>query len=301
MIATTDALAAAASGATPGRQERLVLLDYLLPVQIECIGRPAAPLAAPLGQVDHVGAVGPGATPLARRPGPGQGPQRCVLAEPADDRHAQGLRRLEEGHVGIGPVGDHPDRQPQEIQPGLDPSEQLDGQFQLGAELRPMLRVEARQVFLADVEPGQQRKGDHSPGWVGHEQGQDDEDVPVDVGRAGRAGGRVVVDACPLDVRPVPLGRRVVQGEGQPRGPLEQRPDHVEQQASGDDVGLLPGGGHGDVAGLEPIAELGRPDPGRDGAPAPGQDGAEEQTGEPGSGPAVEDRCEPGEPLAWGG
>ena len=136
---------------------------------------------------------------------------------------------------------------------------------------------------------------------MGDEQGQDDEDVAVDVGRAGRAGGRVVMDAGPLDVRPVPLRRGVVQGEGQPRGPLEQRPDHLGQEASGDAIGPLAGGGDGDVAGLEPIAELGRPDPGGDGPPAPGQDGAEEQQGEPGGGPAVEGGGEPGEPLARGG
>ena len=83
--------------------------------------------------------------------------------------------------------------------------------------------------------------------------------------------------------------------------PLEQRPDHLGQEASGDAIGPLAGGGDGGVAGLELVAELGRPDPGGDGPPAPGQDGAEEQQGEPGGGPAVEGGGEPGEPLARGG
>ena len=161
-----------------------------------------------------------------------------------------------------------------------------------------MLRVDARQVLLADVEPGQQRQGDDPPRRVGHEQGQDDEDVAVDVGRSGRAGGRVVMHAGPLDVRPVSLRRGVVQGEGQPLGPRQQRPDHLGQQASGDAIGPLAGGGDGDVAGLVPIAELGRPDPGRDGAPAPGQDRPEEEQGEPRGGAAIEGGGEPGEPLA---
>jgi hypothetical protein len=125
--------------------------------------------------------------------------------------------------------------------------------------------------------------------------------MPVDVGRAGRAGGRVVMDAGPLDVRTIPLGGGVVEGEGQPRGPLEQRADDFKQEASGDDVGPLTGGGHGDLAGLESVAELGRPDPGRDGTPAPGQDGPEEEEGEPWRGAAVESGGEPGEPLARDG
>jgi hypothetical protein len=51
-----------------------------------------------------------------------------------------------------------------------------------------MLRVEARQVLLADVESGQQRQGDDSPRRVGDEQGQDDEDVAVDVGEPAGPG-----------------------------------------------------------------------------------------------------------------
>ena len=85
-----------------------------------------------------------------------------------------------------------------------------------------MLRVDGRQVLLADVEPGQQRQGDRAPRLVGDEQPEDDEErknMAIDVSRARRAGGRVVMHAGPLDVRPVPLRRRVVQGEGQPRGP----------------------------------------------------------------------------------
>ena len=68
--------------------------------------------------------------------------------------------------------------------------------------------------------------------WWVTQQPEDDEDVAVDVGRAGRAGGRVVVDAGPLDVRPVPLRRRVVQGERQPLGPAQQRLDHPVSRES---------------------------------------------------------------------
>jgi hypothetical protein len=124
--------------------------------------------------------------------------------------------------LGIGAVGHHPDRQLEQVQPRLGPPQQLGGQFQLGAELRPVLRVEGRQVLLADVEPGQQRQGDCAPGLVGDEEREDDEDVAIDVGRAGRAGRRVVMDASPLDVRAIPLGRGVVEGESQPSGTLRR-------------------------------------------------------------------------------
>ena len=165
-----------------------------------------------------------------------------------------------------------------------------------------MLRVDARQVLLADVEPGQQRQGDRAPGRVGDEQPEDDEDVAVDVGRAGRAGGRVVVDAGPLDVRPVPLASGCRPGRGSAASaPLSSGRTTSVSEASGDAVGPLAGGRDGGVAGLELVAELGRPDPGGDGPPAAGQDGAEEQEGEPGGGAAVEGGGEPGEPLARGG
>src|SRR5262245_17843168 len=57
---------------------------------------------------------------------------------------------------------------------------------------------------------------------------------------------------------------------------------------------------HGGVAGAEPIAELGRPDPAGDRPPAASQDGAEAEPRQPRCGPAVEDGGEPGEPLARG-
>jgi hypothetical protein len=117
--------------------------------------------------------------------------------------------------------------------------------------------------------------------------------MAIDVRGAGRAGGRVVMHAGPLDVRPIPLGRRVVQGEGQPSGTLEERPDHLGEEASGDAIGPLAGGGDGEITGLIAVAELGRPDPGRDGPSTPGEDGTEEQEGEPRGGAAVECRGKP--------
>ena len=121
--------------------------------------------------------------------------------------------------------------------------------------------------------------------------------MAIDVRGAGRAGGRVVMHAGPLDVRSVPLRRGVIQGEGQTRGPRQQRADDFNQKTSGDVVGPLAGGRDGAVAGLIPAAEIGRPDLGGD-SPAPqGKDGPEEQECEPGCGPTIESRGELGEPL----
>jgi hypothetical protein len=97
-----------------------------------------------------------------------------------------------------------------------------------------------------------------------------------------------VVDAGPLDVRPVPLGRGVVQGEGQPAGVGDQRLDRLQREPGGDAVGLLAGGRDGGIARAELVAQLGGSDPGGDGPPSAGQDRTEEQQGEPRGGPAIE-------------
>ena len=155
--------------------------------------------------------------------------------------------------------------------------------------------------FLRTYSRASRGRAIDAPGRVGDQEPEDDEDVAVDERRAGRAGGRVVVDAGPLDVRPVPLRRRVVQGERQPLGPAHQRLDHRQHEVGGDRLGLLPGRRDGRVARPELVAEPGGADPTGDRPPAAGQDGAEEQQGEPGCGPAVEGGRESGEPLARAG
>jgi hypothetical protein len=72
---------------------------------------------------------------------------------------------------------------------------EFDGQFQLGAERRPVPRVDAHQVLGPDIEPGKQRQGDGAPRRVPGQNGQDHPDVAVHERSAGRAGGRIVVDA----------------------------------------------------------------------------------------------------------
>ena len=84
---------------------------------------------------------------------------------------------------------------------------------------------------------------------MGGDQAEDDEDLAVEVGGAGGAGGRVVVDAGALDARPAAWRRGIVEGEGQALGPGDQRPDRLDDQPRGDAVGLLAGGGDGGISG----------------------------------------------------
>jgi len=55
-------------------------------------------------------------------------------------------------------------------------------------------------VFFADVKVGVQGQGDDAPVGVPGDGGKGDPDVAEEVGRAGGAWGRVVVDAGALDV-----------------------------------------------------------------------------------------------------
>ena len=112
---------------------------------------------------------------------------------------------------------------------------------------KPQARSDRRQILLADVQPGQQRQADDAPHRVVGEEPEDDEDVAVDVGRAGRAGGRVVMDARLLDVRPIPPRRGVLLREGQPLGPAHQRLDDPQYDVCGDRLRLLPGLPHCEI------------------------------------------------------
>src|SRR5262249_62039009 len=110
-------------------------------------------------------------------------------------------------------------------------------------------------------QPGQQGQGEGPPGRLPGEPPQDDPRVSVHEGTAGRPRRRVVVDAGPLDLGTVPLGRRVVEGEQKPSSPGQQRLQYVVGQASGQEVGPPPGGGDGGVRRAELLRDAGGPDP----------------------------------------
>src|SRR5512135_2853751 len=135
-----------------------------------------------------------------------------------------------------------------------------------------MLRIDPGQVLLADVQPGQEGQCNDAPARVPGQEPEDHEDVAVEVRRAGRTGGGVAADARPLDAPPVPLRRRVIQGDGQTPGPGDGWLDSCQGQSCGGPIGPLAGRRNSGVAGPELIAEPGGADPAGDGPPAASQD-----------------------------
>ena len=97
-------------GATPvGMVWRAAAAIELGLCDVVVCAAPARPVARPPD------VVAPAAPPLPPRLG--HRPQGRVLAEPADDRHPQPDRQLEEGGLSIGSAGDHPPRLAQQPQP----------------------------------------------------------------------------------------------------------------------------------------------------------------------------------------
>ena len=76
---------------------------------------------------------------------------------------------------------------------------------------------------------GQQRQADDAEPSVPGKLGQHDPALAEKEFRPGRSGCRIVMDARPLDVRPVPLRRRVVQREDQPVSGLDSFGDDPQE------------------------------------------------------------------------
>ena len=104
---------------------------------------------------------------------------------------------------------------------------------------------------------------------------EDHPTVAVEEFRAGRPRRGVVVDAGPLDLGPVPLGRRVIEGQQQslPRD-IEATPQQSEDDG-GDRRGLATDAVEEVVVGSEASADPGGPPPTGSGATAVGQEDAE--------------------------
>jgi hypothetical protein len=77
-------------------------------MQVEQADAPAPALPGSLGQVDAAFAVEARAAAPARPPGAGDGTQGGVLAQPADDGDAEAVQGLEEGGLGVRPIGHDP-------------------------------------------------------------------------------------------------------------------------------------------------------------------------------------------------
>ena len=126
---------------------------------------------------------------------------------------------------------------------------------------------------------------------VPHDAGQGDPHVPVHPGLGRRPGRRVAMHPGPLDVRPVPLGHRVVQGEHGPTRRVPRDPLGGPQQDRAQRPGPPADRPEQVVGPAEVGPDPGRPEPGRGGPPLlPAQQQAEEDRPEPVAGPAVEHR-----------
>ncbi len=269
-----------------GRQEGLVLLDHQLAVDREQPGLPAALLRGALGQVDPVLAVlrRPAATALLTgidhlR----QRPQSGIAPQPADQRHARSQQPLQERPLGVGPVGHYPDRRvigPQLLDQPLDLG---GGQLQLRLEPPAVVGRHPADILGPDIQVRDDRQADGPPERVSDQPGQRDPDVAVEKLRPGWAWGGVVMLAGTLDLGPVPLGGRVVDGEDQRRTRLLARePLHQDaKQGAGNGWGLATDAAEQVVITLVVAPHGAAAEPTGDGASAAGEEQPRAESDEP--------------------
>jgi len=79
-------------------------------------------------------------------------------------------------------------------------------------------------ILAAHVQAGQQRQADGTPQRVADDPRQRDPHMTINELGAGRSRRRIVVNARPLDFRPIALARRVVDGQQDPT----LRDDHTD-------------------------------------------------------------------------
>src|SRR5262249_41855248 len=155
-----------------------------------------------------------------------------------------------------------------------EPHGEGSGQFQLGAELPAIVRRHPAEILGSDVQVREDWQGDRLPAGMANQPGQSDPDVTVQELRPGRPRGGVVMLAGALDVRPVPLGGGVGDGEEQWRAlrigwePLEED----AEQGSGDHDGLASGAAEQVVITLVIASGGAGPQPTGDGAAAAGEE-----------------------------
>src|SRR5271167_2446671 len=114
------------------------------------------------------------------------------------------------------------------------------GQLQLRVELPAVVGRHPADILGSDIQVRDDRQGDRPPKRMSDQPGQTDPDVAVEELGPGRPWGRVVMLAGALNVRPVPLGGGVVDGEDQRRTRTiawESLEEDAEQ-GSGDRWGL---------------------------------------------------------------
>ena len=150
--------------------------------------------------------------------------------------------------------------------------------------------------LLADVEHGPQRQGHRAPPRMPHGQRERDPDVAVEILLVGRTGRGIVMDVGPFDLRPVTLGRRVVDDRQQPIG-QRQGPQHQNQQPRGDRFALASEAGQEVIIVREVGADAGGSQPRRDGATPVGKEDPAQQHRQPPAIPGMQSGRQPLAPL----
>ena len=107
-----------------------------------------------------------------------------------------------------------------------------------------------------------------------------------------------MVDAGPLDERPVPRRGRVVDGEHQTLPAGDQRLEEFLHQPGCDTIGPFAGGRDGGVAGAELLSQAGGPDATGHGAPPAGQGRPKKEARQSWCRARVEYGCPGGKPVA---
>ncbi len=251
----------------------------MLAIQDEGAGLPAVPMGGAFGEAEGLRAVlgfGTALLGLARAFRCGHAPQGRILAQAADHHDPGGQRPPQERPLGVGAVGDDPQRFAQKPQPIGQPLDQVGGHVQLGPEGHPIQAVQQGDLLLADVQQGAQGQAKGTPAGMAHDPGQGNPDVPVEELLVGRSGGGVVMDAGPLDVRPVALGGRVVQRQQQPLARIDQRHRPAEQQR-GDILDVASEAAEEVIIASVIVAESAAAQPTGDRSPALGEEHAREQ------------------------
>jgi hypothetical protein len=140
-----------------------------------------------------------------------------------------------------------------------------------------VVRVNAGDVLLSEVQVGTQGQGQGMPIRVADDPGAGDPEVAVEEALGGGARGGVVVQAGALDFGAVTLRGGVVQGEQPARARVEVAAEAVEEQG-GEQAGLAPAeGAQQGVAAAEVVGDAPGAEPGGGGAAAAGQEQAQEQ------------------------
>src|SRR5690606_12274195 len=137
-----------------------------------------------------------------------------------------------------------------------------------------------RHVLPANIQPREDRQPDGSPTVMTKNNRQRNPHMSIAEGVAAGTGCRVVMNACPLDLRSVTFGGRIVDRQQHPWLILEDRQEQDQQPASK----FRPPPANAlqkEVEVLKVMADSGRSDPRCDHPPPAGEERSQQHYGEP--------------------